>query len=169
MRYPQQQLFILCTAAALLLPLGVSAEQLAKHGSYSGVFGWYVNSGDTMAVSKDHVIWGGVSGGSFRNDTGGGFLHAAIVRCSFAGEWKADTGAKNAGDCVTTDRDGDQVTLVWKCTECGSGKGEFQLSDGTGKYIGIKGRGVFIQTNAGPPDRPVVTGFSTWKGEWELP
>lgn len=168
MRFSQQML-VAYTAAALLVPLVATADQLPKRGSYSGVFGWYVNAGETVPVSKDHVVWGGFSNGSFRNDTGSGFLHAAIVKCSFAGQWKADTGARNGGDCVAIDRDGDQLTFVWKCTDCDAGKGEFQTTDGTGKYAGIKGRGTFVQTNAGPPDRPVVTGFSTWKGEWELP
>ncbi len=67
------------------------------------------------------------------------------------------------------ERDGDQISLLWKCTDCDGGKGEFHWTNGTGKYAGIKGRSTFIQTNAGPPDRPVITGFSAWKGEWELP
>ena len=158
-----------CAIATLLLPVVTSAEQLAKRGSYSGVYGWYVGAGETVPVSKDHVVWGGVSSGAFRNDANSGFLHAAVVKCTFSGEWKADTGTRNGGDCVATDRDGDQISLVWKCTDCNSGKGEFQWTNGTGKYTGIKGRSTFVQTNAGPSDRPVITGFSTWKGEWELP
>ena len=164
-----RRLLSACAVAALLCAVGASAEQLAKRGSYSGVFGWYVGVGDTIAVDKNHVVWGGVSSGSFRNDTGGGFLHAAIVKCTFGGAWKADTGGRNAGDCVATDREGDQVALVWRCTDCDNGKGEFQVTNGTGKYAGIKGRGTYLQTNAGPPDRPVVAGFSAWKGDWELP
>jgi hypothetical protein len=164
-----KRILIVCVAAVLLVPVAVIAEQLAKRGSYSGVYGWYVGSGETVNVSKDHVVWGGVSSGAFRNDAGNGFLHAAIVKCSFAGQWRADTGTRNGGDCVATDREGDQISLVWKCTDCDAGKGEFQWTNGTGKYTGIKGRSIFIQSNAGPPDRPIITGFSVWKGEWELP
>ena len=45
-----------------------AAEPLPKRGSYAGVLGWYVNTGETVTVSKDHVVWGGVSSGAFRND-----------------------------------------------------------------------------------------------------
>lgn len=165
----RQGILVMCTAAVLLSSLGASAEQLAKRGSYSAVFGWYINAGDTIAVDKTHAVWGGVSTGAFRNESGGGFLHAAVVKCTFGGAWKADTGTRNGGDCVAIDREGDQVSLIWKCTDCDNGKGEFQMTHGTGKYAGIKGRGAFVQTNAGPADRPLVAGFSAWKGEWELP
>ena len=158
-----------CAVAALLFPLAVNAEQLPKRGSYSGVYGWTITTGDTVPVGKDHAIWGGVSTGSFRNDAGAGFLHGAVVKCSYSGAWKKDTGTRNGGDCVAIDRDGDEVSFVWKCTECDAGKGEFRATDGTGKYSGIKAQGTFVQTNAGPADRPLVTGFSTWNGSWELP
>ena len=160
---------VLALIAGMLWPSCYAHAQLAKRGTYAGVYGWYVGAGETIPVSKDHVVWGGVSSGAFRNDANGGFLHAAIVKCTFSGEWKADAGTRNGGDCVATDRDGDQISLVWKCTDCNNGRGEFQWTNGTGKYAGIKGRSTFVQTNAGPPDRPVTTGFSIWKGEWELP
>jgi len=48
----------------------------------------------------------------------------------------------------------------------------------SGEYVFLKHRPRVIyaelgdvrqQTNAGPTDRPAITGFSVWKGEWELP
>jgi hypothetical protein len=164
-----QHMMGLLTGLAVLAASPAWAETLAKRGSYSGVYGWFSSSGETVSVGKDHAVWGGVSTGTFRNDSGAGFLHAALVKCTFLGEWRNDTGMRNGGDCVLTDREGDQASFAWKCTDCANGKGEFHWTNGTGKYTGIKGRSSFVQTNAGPPDRAVITGFSTWKGDWELP
>ena len=75
--------------SVLLLPPGASAEQLTKRGTYSGVYGFYANTGETVSMGKDHAVWAGVSSGAFRNDAGSGFLHAAIVKCTFSIEGTA--------------------------------------------------------------------------------
>lgn len=152
--------------AALALGQPAMAESLAKKGSFSGVFSWYISSGQNIEVEKDHIIWGGVASGPFRNDSGSGFLHGAAGACTFAGEFRKDKVTHNDGDCVATDPDGDKVTMVWKCTSCPQA-GEFQWTGGTGKYAGIKGKGAFTQIDAGPPGGN--SGWSTWKGQWELP
>lgn len=153
-------------AAMLGLAVGAHAEPLAKRGSYSGVFGWYISSGQNVEIAKDHLVWGGVASGAFRNDAGSGFLHAAIAACTFSGEFKKDAVTHNNGDCVATDPDGDKASLSWKCTTC-PGTGELIWTGGTGKYSGIKGRGTYVQTDAGPPGSNA--GWSVWKGQWELP
>lgn len=113
-------------------------------------------------LGRDHVVWGGTGTGAFRNDAGNGFLHAAVVVCTAAGEFKKGGFVKDGGDCVLTDKDGDKAVLMFKYT--GSGAGETQWTAGTGKYAGLKGRGTYQQTLAGPG-----IGWSVWKGEWELP
>jgi hypothetical protein len=167
------RVWIVCAIVGVLVRMEASAEPLTKRGTFSGAYGWYANTVEAANLGKDHAIWAGVSSGSFRNDAGSGFLHAAILKCTFSGEWRSNAGTRASGDCIITDRDGDQISLAWKCTAHCSAKdqwpGEFQWTNGTGKYSGAKGRGTFVHTNAGPLDRPVITGFSTWKGEWELP
>ena len=159
-------------ALGLLLMAGslscatASAESIAKRGSLSATFGWYISSGEVLEVAKDHLIWGGVATGSVRNDTGAGFLHGGVAACTFSGEFKKDAVTHNNGDCVATDRDGDKVSFAWRCTTCPV-TGEIRLTGGTGKYLGITGRGSFQQTDAGPPGSKV--GWSVWKAEWELP
>ena len=41
-----------CAVAAVLAPMSASAEQLAKRGTYSGVYGFYANTGETVTVSR---------------------------------------------------------------------------------------------------------------------
>lgn len=143
-----------------------NAQGLAKRGSFSGVFGWHISSGDTLQVDKEHLVWGGVASGAFRNDAGSGFLHSSVTACTFGGELRKEGVTRNGGDCVATDPDGDKAAMAWKCTVCPA-TGEFQWTGGTGKYAGIKGRGTYVQTNAGPPGSS--GGWSAWKGQWELP
>ena len=159
---------VLASAAllALVLVQPAMAENLAKKGSFAGVFSWYISSGQTIEVAKDHLIWGGIASGPFRNDSGSGFLHGAAGVCTFAGEFRKEAVTHNSGDCVATDPDGDKVTMGWKCTSCPQA-GDIWWTNGTGKYAGIKGKGTFTQTDAGPPGGN--SGWSTWKGQWELP
>ena len=154
--------------AALLLMMGAvaQAEALPKKGSFSGVFSWYVSSGETLEVAKDQLAWGGVASGAFKNDAGNGFLHSAAAACTFSGGFKKDAVTHNGGDCVATDPEGDKIAMAWKCTTCPTA-GDFQWTGGTGKYAGIKGRGTYTQVDAGPPGGK--SGWSTWKGQWELP
>lgn len=160
------EVVVVASLSMILLCPAANAQGLAKRGSFSGVFGWFVSSGDTIQVDKDHLVWGGVASGSFRNDVGSGFLHSAAAACTFSGEFKTDVVTHNNGDCVATDPDGDKAAMAWKCTTC-PGTGEFQWTGGTGKYTGIKGGGTFAQTDAGPVGGRA--GWSVWKGQWELP
>ena len=158
--------FVAAMLAAFAFTGVAKAEGIAKRGSFSGVFGWYVSSGQTLQVDKDHMVWGGVASGSYRSDAGSGFLHSSAAACTFSGEFRKDTVTRNGGDCVATDPDGDKVAMTWKCTTCPA-SGEFQWTGGTGKYAGIKGRGTFVQADAGPAGGS--SGWSSWKGQWELP
>lgn len=158
--------FVVAALTTFVFAQTGNAQGLAKRGSFSGVFGWHVSSGETIPVAKDHLVWGGVASGSFRNDAGAGFLHSSAAACTFSGEFRVDTVTRNNGDCVATDPDGDKVAMAWKCTTCPA-TGEFQWTGGTGKYAGIRGRGTFVQTDAGPAGSNA--GWSAWKGQWELP
>ena len=155
----------LALIAGLLTPPAAVSSDLPKRGSYSGVFGWhFVGEGDGAQGS---MVWGGVATGTFRNDSGTGFLHAALVKCTSAGTASKEWPLRDGGECVATDSDGDKLFATWRCTDCPT-KGEFQWLGGTGKYVGIKGRNSYTQTNASVP-AGAPAGWSTWKGEWQLP
>jgi len=49
-------------------------EQLAKRGTYSGVYGWSVSS-TTHQLEEVHVYIHDLYKGTFFNDAGEGFLH----------------------------------------------------------------------------------------------
>jgi hypothetical protein len=156
----------LVCAALLLMAFGpvAQADALQKKGSFSGVFGWYISSGETLEVAKDHLVWGGIASGAFKNDAGNGFLHASAVACTFSGGFKTDAVTRNGGDCMATDSDGDKLAMAWKCTTCPAA-GDFQFTGGTGKYAGIKGRASYTQVDAAGGK----AGWSAWKGQYELP
>jgi len=158
----------IATSVLLLTMVGsaAAAESLPKKGTISGVYGWHVSTGQNIAVSQDHIIYGGVVSGPFVGDGGQGLLHSAAASCTFSGEFKKDTVTHNSGDCVTTDADGDKVTMHWKCTKCPE-SGDLVITSGTGKYAGIKGDGTFQQNGAGPGDSN--SGWSVWKLMWERP
>ena len=143
---------------------GVDAQELAKRGSFSGIYGWHFPADGVMEVEKDHLMWAGVSRGAFRNDAGSGFLHQTGTRCTSVGEFKDGKVVRNRGECVNTDGDGDRTFLTWQCTtKCPDG--ELTFTGGTGKYKGIKGRGTYRETWTSE----VGLGWSQWTMEYELP
>jgi hypothetical protein len=160
-----RRLIAVVIGTTLALPLAATGAELSKRGSYSGVFGWHF-VGEAEGA-QGNVIWGGVATGTFRNDAGSGFLHAALVKCSSAGTVSKEWAPRDGGECVATDSDGDKAFASWKCTDCPT-KGEFHWLGGTGKYAGIKGRNTYLQTNAAVP-MGAPAGWSVWKGEWQLP
>jgi hypothetical protein len=147
---------------AALAP-SVDAQQLPKRGSFTGIFGWHFPADGMMQVEKDHLMWGGVSYGAFRNDAGSGFLHQTGTRCTAVGEFKDGKVIRNRGECINTDNDGDRTFLTWQCTKCPDG--ELTFTGGTGKYKGLKGRGTYREIWSGEAG----LGWSHWAGDWELP
>jgi hypothetical protein len=64
-----------------------------------------------------------------------------------------------------TDADGDRVFAAWKCQGAPRCQGEFRWTGGTGKYVGISGGSSFHAVSL----VPTLSGYSVWKGEWQLP
>jgi hypothetical protein len=140
--------------------------QLAKRGTYSGVFGWD-SRGETVAMPDEgNSYWMGQFNGAFFNDSGSGFIHRSSVICPSSGS-VLETGNFYGGQCIVTDKEGDKLVLTWECSFNAEGKciGKFDWVHGTGKYTGISGRNSFTGTavHKGPQ------GYATWKGEWRLP
>jgi len=158
--------FVIALACVLILAATADAQQLAKRGTYTSTFAWNsvtkVYEGD-----KDHIVVAGEYTGVNLTDGGQSFLHQAAVVCPAVAVVDKGVGS-NQGHCIATDRDGDKAFIVWQCRAPQHGarcEGDFQWTGGTGKYIGLRGKNSF---NAGPVPK-TTTGYSVWKGEWQLP
>ena len=144
---------------------GVLQRQLAKQGEYTGRFGWY-SVGKTFEIEKDHVFFTGEFSGAFFNDAGKGFLHQTSVICPGINDVRKDISLDARGYCIVTDRDGDKAFLVWQATnptKPGEVPGTFQWTGGTGKYTGLTGDNTFTGFLL-----PSSSGYSVWKGKWQL-
>ena len=83
------------------------------------------------------------------------------------------------GFCASTDSDSDRVYMRWTCAYDSQGwcVGEFDWTDGTGKYKGISGKNkirykgfAFRPGEATSEATPFsVEGYANWEGEYRLP
>lgn len=157
--------FLTALACVLVFCAMAEAQQLAKQGTYTSTFAWNsvtkVYEGD-----KDHMAVAGEYTGVNLTEGGQPFLHQAAVVCPAVAF--VDKGvATNQGHCIATDRDGDKAFLLFQCRSPQPGarcEGEFQWTGGTGKYTGLRGKNSF---NAGIIPK-TTSGYSVWKGEWQL-
>ena len=161
-----------------LAMFGVSAQaQMPKSGKYSLYFAWHA-IGTMIPLAEGFVVSSGSTWGVLINRDGGGFLHDTPTSCGAA--VKGVGGAfTETGFCASTDGDGDRVYMRWLCSYDAKGwcVGEFDWTDGTGKYKGISGRNKIRYkgfgfrpgeaTQNGTPF--AVEGYSVWEGEYRLP
>jgi hypothetical protein len=148
--------------------VGASSEaQLPKRGSYTAHYGHHTVVKVTE-LEKDHSFVIGENIGTVFNDAGKGFLHAAAVVCQTVGDRMKNVSNVH-GYCTVTDVDGDKAFLAYKCRNPQVGvarcEGDFQWTGGTGKYTGFTGSNTFY---AGAVPK-TASGYSVWKGEWQLP
>ena len=154
------------TVGILVLGLGATGHaQLAKEGTYSGAYGWSVSS-TVHQLEEGHVFSQDVYKGTFFNDEGKGFLHESSWVCPAVTELVKGKGNAR-GHCIVTDKDNDKVFLAWKGTiDPATGfNGDYQWTNGTGKYTGITGDNTFSATLIGETKE----GRGLLKGEWKLP
>jgi hypothetical protein len=157
----------LIALALVLTPAADADAQMPKRGTYASHFGWYA-TGKVFELEKGHAFFVGEFGGTNFNDEGKGFLHSASVVCPGSNDIRPSGIAQ--GVCIVTDPQGDKAFVVWKCTTDQPGPGgkcdgDFQWTGGTGKYAGLRGSNKFY----GVTILPTNSGYSIWKGEWELP
>ena len=154
---------------ALLLMSATQAEaaetQLAKQGSFSGLFGW-TYTGAIHQIEEGHVFTHDIYKGTFFNDAGKGWLHETSLVCPAVGDLVNGKGTAK-GCFVQTDKDGDKIFGEFNGTiDPATGfVGDWQYIEGTGKYTGVKGNGTFLAILIGP----TMEGRSIIKGEWRLP
>jgi len=150
---------------ALVMFAGSAQAQMAKSGSFEGVFAWS-SYGETTEIVNGSSYWHGGFNGAFVNSAGSGFLNNAAGTCPAGG---ATVGGRQffQGSCVLTDADGDQAMFVWDCEMQANGvcPGPQTWVAGTGKYEGISGKMTFEGRFIGG----TTQGVSDWKGEWSLP
>ena len=140
-------------------------EQLAKRGTYTGLYGWSLSS-TVQQLEGGHVYAQDVYKGTFFNDTGEGFLHESSWVCYGVRDLineKGDAG----GYCVITDKTNDKAFLEWNGTidPVMGFNGDYQWTGGTGKYTGMKGNNTFSATIIGSTSE----GRGVLRGEWQLP
>ncbi len=150
---------------ALVVVANSAQAQMAKSGSFEGVFPWS-SYGETTESVNDSSYWHGGFNGGFVHSDGSGFLHEAGITCPAAG---GTVGGRQffQGSCTVTDADGDQAMLIWNCEMQADGvcPGPQSWVAGTGKYEGISGEMTFEGRFIGNTPQ----GISYWKGEWNLP
>ncbi|MCK5439258.1 MAG: hypothetical protein KAI97_04905 [Gemmatimonadetes bacterium] len=150
---------------ALVMFAGSAQAQMAKSGSFEGVFAWS-SYGETTEIVNGSSYWHGGFNGAFVNSASSGFLHHAAGTCPAGG---ATVGGRQffQGSCVLTDADGDQAMFVWNCEMQADGvcPGPQTWVAGTGKYEGISGEMTFEGRFIGG----TTQGVSDWKGDWNLP
>ncbi|PYM05482.1 MAG: hypothetical protein DMD82_11010 [Candidatus Rokuibacteriota bacterium] len=161
-------LLVALGAVTLVLVACMTAQaQLPKQGEYRGTFGGR-GAGTAYELEKGHLFWVGAFSGVFFNDVANGFIDRTSVECPAANDIVEGLSIGAHGYCIVTDRDGDKAFLVFKQkkgTRPNVGEGDFQWTEGTGKYSGIKGNNTYRYAFIG--QTPAF--WVVWEGDWRLP
>ena len=167
-------------ATALMLVSGWNGAeaQLAKSGDYSVYYSWHARGESMPAEKGKFVLLGLTAHGVLISKTDEGFLHQAPTDCAGGGKNIGGV-AEDTGYCGSVDADGDRIFMKWVCSYNADGwcVGEFDWTNGTGKYQGISGKSnirykIFgfrtsADTTSGTPFEG--EGYSIWEGSWRRP
>ncbi len=168
---------ILVTGLSLSLSgVGAQADH-HKSGKASLYYSWHA-IGHMIPLAEGFALNSGSAWGVVINREGKGFLHETPTSCSAAVKVIAG-GAAETGFCGSTDADGDKVFMRWLCAYDDKGwcVGDFEWTDGTGKYKGISGKNKvrykgfgFRPGEATPDGTPFsVEGYSVWDVDYRIP
>lgn len=157
---------------------GINAQaELPKFGKASLYYSWHA-TGQMISLADGFVLNSGSAWGVVINREGSGFLHDTPTSCAAAVKGVGGNFSET-GFCASTDGDGDRVYMRWLCSYDAKGwcVGEFDWTDGTGKYKGITGKNTirykafgFRAGEATQNATPfAVEGYSIWEGEYRLP
>jgi hypothetical protein len=119
-----------------------SGQDLAKSGSISWHTGWKLTA-EAMTVAEGQVAGHGTAIGTSFNDKGAGPLHLGAAECAIAFFVGKGSGS-NVGYCAFGDADGDRIFTEFTGKlglPNGYDEGTNVIAGGTGKYMGITGRG----------------------------
>ena len=157
---------------------GINAQaELPKLGKASLYYSWHA-IGQMVPLADGFVLNSASAWGVLINREGSGFLHDAPTSCAAAVKAVAGNFSET-GFCASTDSDGDRVYMRWLCSYDAKGwcVGEFDWTDGTGKYKGISGKNNIrykvFGFRAGEATQNATPfageGYSIWEGEYRLP
>ena len=173
----RKALVVLVTGLSLGLFCISAQAQLAKSGKYSLYYSWHA-IGQMIPLAEGFVLNSGSAWGGLINREGSGFLHDTPTSCAAAVKGVGGNFSET-GFCASTDVDGDRVYMRWVCSYDAKGwcVGDFDWTDGTGKYKGISGKNKirykafgFRAGEATHNATPfAVEGYSIWEGEYRLP
>lgn len=163
--------------AVLAMAISPAQAQLAKSGKVSLYYSWHA-VGHMIPLAEGFALNSGSAWGVVINKAGSGFLHDTPTSC--AASVKVIAGAvSETGYCGSVDADGDRAFMQWACSYDDKGwcQGEFNWTEGTGKYKGITGKNKIRYkgfgfrpgeaTQNGTPF--AVEGYSVWEGEYRIP
>jgi hypothetical protein len=136
-----QQILVACLYLAAVCGR-VSGQDLPKSGSISWHTGWKITV-EAMTVAEGQMEGHGTAVGTSFNDKGVGPLHLGAAECVVAFFVVKGSGS-NVGYCAFGDVDGDRIFTEFTGKvglPNGYDEGTNVISGGTGKYVGITGRG----------------------------
>ena len=166
--------------AILLAGVFILSDQALAAGNTVKAMATWQAQGLVTQVADNQALMVGAMGGALFIDGGHGELDATTLLCPGTMDLNLSTGVRNGkGRCIITDKDGDKIYAEWTCRGNEKGcKGPFNLTGGTGKFLGISGDNQFIlrvamRANAGAvsPDsfQQVAAGLAIWpKLHYEL-
>jgi hypothetical protein len=133
----------LAAALAFGFPPWAIAGDLPQSGTFKVHSGWK-GAGEVVQVEKNHVFNAGHVFGVIFNDAGSGPLHNGAVVCSYILDLMNGAGPAQ-GLCAWSDSDGDKIFTSYTGNLAASGAfpGMNQITGGTGKFAGIKGKAPF--------------------------
>jgi hypothetical protein len=169
-RCVMKKTIILSIVIALFVTLApvVSAE-MPKEGSTAGKTCW-ITKYNMLPMGNERVQINYEGWGVSVSDTGEGLLHNASGHVvggllSVKGVYENDSGLA----CFTLP-DGDQIFLTYKTSGAAgkTGKGAFIYVGGTGKFVGLQGRGEFTRHMLRPPAEGFGASISVSKSQWKI-
>jgi len=161
---------LILTLSLLAIAGPVAGEEMARDGSGSSKT-YLTGTFDVLPMGKERVQMNYVAYGVVVSDTKKGLTHLATG--NFVGGMLAVKGVyeNDSGLMSFTRPDGDQIFATYKCsgTLGKSGKGTYTIVGGTGKFVGITGKGEFTRHSLRAPAKGVFASFSVAKSSWKLP
>ena len=160
-------------AAGLLSGLSVAAQTPAAIPKTGNISARKVLSVTlkTLPLGKERVQLIYESLGAITSDTGEGLVHNASARC--LGAFRALNGVidDEAGSCVYTRPDGDQMFVEYKATGRlgGEARGTAAIVGGTGRLAGIQGHIDWARVSARPAAEGTAQVILSLKGAYKLP
>ncbi len=139
----------ICVFIASLFSLSIGTAALAE----SGTVNWHSGLQETLVVvtvAEGHMQGTGKATGITYNDAGSGSLHQGAANCFYSFDL-IDGAGEGQGYCTWSDADGDRIFTKFDgmLGVPEGNNGTNYITGGTGKYVGITGKGPWACGYAG--------------------